>query len=709
MQAGHVRDVDRLQGLIAEFGRMRRLEGCTPQSRGQRFNGVVAEMLHCWGIEAQSSVLGAGEIDVVFGFGGNRYIVEAKWTKNPADFGFVAKLQRRVSQRLGGTLGIFLSMSGYSPDALREVKDGHRLEVLLLDRQHFEAMLAGFVPPGEMLALLHDRASFYGDPYTPLAKLLRPSGPLPKVRFGGSPEEGFRNKTPFPASSGQVLLKLDSTQMGVAHVGPGQMLATTDQGIVNVNCARQTVTYTVPVVGCHRHPLIEADGAVVFTRHHGVAKIHNGELLVLGGGNPGRGCLLRHPDGTLWLFSAGEVDTHSEPSVTRLGEELGSQVRTALPFPAPTALGAAWLTPTELAIVDESTLTITSLDRGGQRRIPIDGGNTTAATLIREGLLLTISSDGVVRKIDITTGTCYGRAQCGHRSSRHEIVMGPDKFALVASDDEDGNSSMGITILQVPIPDGQVPYSPSVSQPPALVGKPTLPTTVESIPPLSRSPLETVTPASVQSKQGTTWVPPGGGAADSALPNTPMSSEYAPTARSHGAANVQVKGRQNPDNSWIRFEAKEKSGNWVGVGLGSAITVILLPVIFASDLSIGSKLLVVCVATLSALVALGAFLTARILADLEIGARGIQLFDRKGATWIPWNDIDKVDVVRAQGSLHLVVWTPIAKNFPGYSGTKRFPQYVPKLDALAICKLSNLQASKHQIEHAIAKYRTSSI
>ena len=37
----------RLRGLIDEYGRMRRLEGMTPQQRGQRFNEFIAELLRC--------------------------------------------------------------------------------------------------------------------------------------------------------------------------------------------------------------------------------------------------------------------------------------------------------------------------------------------------------------------------------------------------------------------------------------------------------------------------------------------------------------------------------------------------------------------------------------------------------------------------------------------------------------------------------------
>jgi hypothetical protein len=40
-----LRDVTRWRQLISEYGLLRRLEGCTPQSRGRRFNELIAELL----------------------------------------------------------------------------------------------------------------------------------------------------------------------------------------------------------------------------------------------------------------------------------------------------------------------------------------------------------------------------------------------------------------------------------------------------------------------------------------------------------------------------------------------------------------------------------------------------------------------------------------------------------------------------------------
>lgn len=104
--------------LRATYEAMQRLDGWTPQTRGQQFNGWLANLLRVSGIDAAANQRSAGEIDVVFTIGDVRYILEAKWSKTKADTGQLAKLQKRVRQRLSGTYGVFVAMAGYTDEAL---------------------------------------------------------------------------------------------------------------------------------------------------------------------------------------------------------------------------------------------------------------------------------------------------------------------------------------------------------------------------------------------------------------------------------------------------------------------------------------------------------------------------------------------------------------------------------------------------------------
>jgi hypothetical protein len=175
-------DLQQLQDLVADYGRLCLLEGHTPQSRGRRFNALLAEMFVAWGHRAHADLNTRGNIDVAFAIDRNRFVLEAKWERNPIGIGPIAKLQKRVRQRLGGTIGVFVSMSGYTQDALNDLKEGERLEVVLLTQEHVEAMLAGLVPPDELFEFLLDFAHFYGDPTRSLSELLMRERPELVVR-----------------------------------------------------------------------------------------------------------------------------------------------------------------------------------------------------------------------------------------------------------------------------------------------------------------------------------------------------------------------------------------------------------------------------------------------------------------------------------------------------------------------------------------------
>ena len=62
----------------------------------------------------------------------------------------MAKLRGRIIQRLAGTRGVLLSMSGYSDKALEGIVRGQQLDMLLLNRTHLEAMLSGLRSPADL-------------------------------------------------------------------------------------------------------------------------------------------------------------------------------------------------------------------------------------------------------------------------------------------------------------------------------------------------------------------------------------------------------------------------------------------------------------------------------------------------------------------------------------------------------------------------------
>jgi Restriction endonuclease len=360
--------------LVEEYGRLTRLEGHSPQSRGQRLNGVVADLLRRHSIEAAENVSGAGELDATFSVGGRRFIVEAKWEQSPTATGAIAKLQKRVRQRLQGTIGLFVSMSGYTPAAIADVKDGDRLEVLLLDRSHLEAMLSGFVPPEELVTVLLDYASYRGDFYVDLGSLLEDNAPVTPLRIVEEPEElagwladWFSEDRP---SVKRLVRGFPAGWSGLSVAPQGHLLVTTAQGAFEVDLHAGAARPTHRLRDCFGRAMIMPEGVYV-ARREGVARLDDTGIHPVLGGAPTNPILVLSEDGRLyallnrsWNGSGGQSDS------TRLVEipsTLGGSCRTwTLDYPPHSAVNAAVLDDGRFLIVGS-----------GGVRVMADGTTTT--------------------------------------------------------------------------------------------------------------------------------------------------------------------------------------------------------------------------------------------------------------------------------------------------------------------------------------------
>lgn len=103
---------------------------------------------------------------------GTTYLVELKFTKSQSDAPDIDSLRSKVESKADNTMGIFLSISGYSSVAVKEAS-GRRTPLLLLDAQHLYLYLSGAMGFGEIISRLRRHASQTGEAY------LSPS------RFGG--------------------------------------------------------------------------------------------------------------------------------------------------------------------------------------------------------------------------------------------------------------------------------------------------------------------------------------------------------------------------------------------------------------------------------------------------------------------------------------------------------------------------------------------
>lgn len=249
----------------------------SPQQRGQAFNGLIADLFTCFGLSAKANQQSAaGEIDVAFGVGERRFILEAKWVEKRTPIDPVAKLQRRLDQRMRNVTGVFLSMPGYTPGALTGVDKGRQLDVLLLDQEHWEAMLFGLVPPAEMIDLLTDAASYQGQAYTPLGSLLHHDVPVPPLSFPAAPGSVCAPLADHVRTE-VVLGGVRSRTAGLTPTRTGALLLTTDDGVLEVDLTSRAASWAVPVHGLHGR-VVEQGDALLVQRGAGTGLYRDGRL-----------------------------------------------------------------------------------------------------------------------------------------------------------------------------------------------------------------------------------------------------------------------------------------------------------------------------------------------------------------------------------------------------------------------------------------------
>jgi len=406
------------RALIDSYGRMRRLEAMTPQIRGQRFNEFIAELLRCWGVnQVQSNVHGVGEIDVAFNLDGTRFLLEAKWEQEPIPFDPIAKLSKRITQRLAGTRGVLLAMSGYTDDALRDVYRGQQPDMLLLDRTHLEAMLSGLRSPHDLITKLIDRAAYQGEVYGPLTGLIVPRGSasLPALALGAPADHSFPIVAETaPGVRAEVVLHgtpaWNATVDGLTVHPDGRLLLTTPNGVVGADLDTGALTWAVPIPGCHRGALVRADGSMLVICGAAVLRWDQLGIQIVAGGFTGGTSLLWGPENEAWVFdykTAGWMQPGRTVTLTRLGAELGQEVRHEIDFQAG-IWSAAWLSGRRFFLAGDGHFGVVDLDITAhveiedQLRSPHP--SQRGAMRLDNRTVMTTSRHGGVYRIDVETG-----------------------------------------------------------------------------------------------------------------------------------------------------------------------------------------------------------------------------------------------------------------------------------------------------------------
>jgi len=122
-----------------------------PQKRGAELEAVMKELFDLFDLDPRASFRIKGEqIDGAFTLDGTDYLFEAKWEKGPLDRTALDEFVSKIGRKLDNTLGLLLSMSGFTSNAIDKYSD-RRATLLLMEQYDLQAVLEERIDFVEML------------------------------------------------------------------------------------------------------------------------------------------------------------------------------------------------------------------------------------------------------------------------------------------------------------------------------------------------------------------------------------------------------------------------------------------------------------------------------------------------------------------------------------------------------------------------------
>jgi len=113
----------------------------SPQARGKLFEKFLQELFSRQSVKMRDPFRIVGEeIDGTFKFEGENYIMEAKWQDSGASTEQLYKFAYKVDGKMQGR-GLFISVNGFSNEALRAVVHGKMIQTILMDGSDLSAVL----------------------------------------------------------------------------------------------------------------------------------------------------------------------------------------------------------------------------------------------------------------------------------------------------------------------------------------------------------------------------------------------------------------------------------------------------------------------------------------------------------------------------------------------------------------------------------------
>lgn len=135
------------------------------QQGGYDFQDWFYDLLDFCEIQNRRPYVSAGrQIDGSLTYDGTTYLVELKFTSGQADATDIDSLRSKVDDKADNTMGLLVSISGYSGVALTQAS-GRKTTLLLFDAMHLYLFLTGTLSFGDIVSRVRRHASQTGEAY----------------------------------------------------------------------------------------------------------------------------------------------------------------------------------------------------------------------------------------------------------------------------------------------------------------------------------------------------------------------------------------------------------------------------------------------------------------------------------------------------------------------------------------------------------------
>ncbi len=154
--------------------------GETKRQRGRDLERILNGALSDAGLSPRTSYRPQGEeIDGSFVLSGRTFLLEAKWTAEALPASSIYQFRGKVEGKLVGTVGVFVSMAGFSKDAVDALVAGKIINVLLTDGDDIRALVDGKIDLESALNLKLRAAAETGTPMYPLVAAVEGTHSMP--------------------------------------------------------------------------------------------------------------------------------------------------------------------------------------------------------------------------------------------------------------------------------------------------------------------------------------------------------------------------------------------------------------------------------------------------------------------------------------------------------------------------------------------------